>query len=254
MNWQSVSNNWVLMPPRPIALIHFLGGAFVATAPQATYRRLLECLARQGYAVVATPFINTLDHAAIAGQVLQSFDGALRQLHATSNLKPYLPIYGLGHSMGCKLHLLIGSSFAVERAGNMLISFNNFSARRAIPLVEQLTFAAPLEFTPTPLETNYLVETRYRVRRNLLVQFSKDEIDQTPLLASLLQKRHPEMIAVQKLTGNHLTPLGQDIDWQPGTAFTPLDALGQWMRQTVYRELEQLEKSLLHWLDPLSSF
>lgn len=254
MNWQAVSGNWVLLPPRPVAVIHFLGGAFVATAPQTTYRRMLEYLASRGYAIFATPFINTLDHTAIAQTVFRNFERALIQLQDNSQIKPYLPIYGLGHSMGCKLHLLIGSLFPVERAGNMLISFNNFSASRAIPLVEQLTLAIPLEFTPTPEETNRLIEQQYRVRRNLLVQFSKDDIDQTPLLAKLLRERFPSMISVQQLPGTHLTPLGQDLDWQPGAVFTPFDAVGQWMRQTLYRELYQLEKRLLQWLDPLSAF
>ncbi|MGJ3253883.1 MAG: DUF1350 family protein, partial [Elainellaceae cyanobacterium] len=33
MDWQEISGNWVLIPPRPTAIVHFLGGAFVATAP-----------------------------------------------------------------------------------------------------------------------------------------------------------------------------------------------------------------------------
>jgi hypothetical protein len=253
MTWQEICGNWVLIPPRPIALIHFLGGAFVATAPQTTYCCLLERLAHQGYAIIATPFINTLDHTAIAQAVLQNFDRALEQLHRTSRLKPYLPIYGLGHSMGCKLHLLIGSLFPVKRAGNILVSFNNFSARNAIPLVEQLTFAVALEFTPSPLETNRLIQENYQVRRNLLIQFTKDDIDQTSLLKDLLLKRFPDMISLRKLSGTHLTPLGQDITWKAGLVFTPFDAVGQWVRQEVYRELYQLEQQLLLWLNPCST-
>ena len=59
MDWQEISGNWVLIPSKPIAIVHFLGGAFVATAPQLTYRWLLEALGNQGYVVVATPFVNT---------------------------------------------------------------------------------------------------------------------------------------------------------------------------------------------------
>ncbi|HEY9599727.1 MAG TPA: DUF1350 family protein, partial [Cyanophyceae cyanobacterium] len=70
MDWQEVSSSWVLIPPRPTGIVHFLGGAFVATAPHVTYRSLLEQVARQGYAVIATPFVNTLDHIAIARDVL----------------------------------------------------------------------------------------------------------------------------------------------------------------------------------------
>lgn len=253
MDWQDVSGNWVLVPPRPTAIVHFLGGAFVATAPQVTYRRLLERLAIQGYVIIATPFVNTFDHAAIAQTVLQDFDRTLEVLHTNVLRKRYLPIYGVGHSMGCKLHLLIGSLFPVERSGNILIAFNNFSARDAVPLVEQFSPVFTVEFTPSPLETNQLVAKAYQVRRNLLVKFTNDTIDQTVALTDVLQTRFPGMVVAQTLPGNHLTPLGPDVSWQAGTVFTPFDAIGQWVRQEFYRELHQLERTILRWLDPLAS-
>ena len=253
INWQEISGNWVLVPRHPIAIVHFLGGAFVATAPQLTYRWLLEELAAKGYVVVATPFLNTLDHAAIAQSVLQSFDSVIAQLHTTSVLrKRYLPVYGLGHSMGCKLHLLIGSLSPVERAGNILISFNNYAARDAIPLVQQFTPTLAIEFTPSPLETNDLVRERYNIRRNLLIKFTNDTIDQSAALTQVLQQRFPNMVTAQTLPGTHTTPLGQDVSWQPGATFTPFDAFGQWFKQEVYRDLNQLKRAILLWLNPLS--
>lgn len=253
MDWKEVAGNWVLIPQHPIGIVHFLGGAFVAAAPQLTYRWLLEQLAHKGYAIVATPFVNTLDHAAIARTVLQSFERTLAQLHATAMLrKRYLPIYGLGHSMGCKLHLLIGSLFSVERAGNILISFNNYAARDAIPLVQQFSPTFTVEFTPSPLETTTLVEELYSVRRNLLIKFSNDSIDQSAALTQILQQRFPDMVTAQVLNGTHTTPLGQDVKWQTGSSFTPFDALGQWFKQEVYRDLNQLKRMILLWLNPLS--
>jgi hypothetical protein len=256
MDWQELYGNWILVPERPSAIVHFLGGAFVATAPQLTYRRLLEYLASQGYAIIATPFVNTFDHTEIAKSVLQTCDRALETLQSRI-IRRYLPIYGMGHSMGCKLHLLIGSLFAVERAGNILISFNNYAARDAVPLVEQLTqFLTPqvfsVEFTPSPVETNQIIRDRYAVRRNLLVKFANDTIDQSLPLAELLEQRFPNLISTRRLAGNHLTPLGPDLKWQPGSSFTPFDAIGQWMRQEIYRELSQLEKTILLWLDPFA--
>ncbi|NEQ33318.1 MAG: DUF1350 domain-containing protein [Leptolyngbya sp. SIO4C5] len=115
MDWQAVAGNWILVPPRPKALIHFLGGAFVAAAPHLTYRWLLENLGRQGYAIVATPFVNTFDHKAIAQEVLTTFDQGLHYLQKRVLTQGYLPIYGIGHSMGCKVHLLINSLYEVER-------------------------------------------------------------------------------------------------------------------------------------------
>ncbi|MCU0552672.1 MAG: DUF1350 family protein [Leptolyngbya sp. Prado105] len=255
MDWQEIAGNWVLIPDRPIAIVHFLGGAFVATAPQLTYRRLLEFLGAQGYLVVATPFVNTFDHAEIAKSVLVSFERAMEGVRSKVSVR-YLPIYGMGHSMGCKLHLLVGSLFAVERAGNVLISFNNYAAKDAVPLVEQFSqFLKPqggsVEFTPTPSETTGLIRDRYNVRRNLLIKFADDSIDQSLGLAQLLEESFPGMISTRRLKGTHVTPLGPDVKWQVGGAFTPIDAIAQWMRQEVYRELRQLERVILQWLDPV---
>ncbi len=255
MDWQEISGNWVLIPNRPTGIIHFLGGAFIATAPQVTYRLLLEELARQRYAVIATPFVNTLDHIAIARDVLNRFETTLNRLQVTNVLrKRYLPIYGIGHSMGCKLHLLIGSLFNVERAGNILISYNNYSADRAIPFVEQLNLNPifQVKFTPSPQETNYLITQRYQIQRNLLIKFTDDEIDQSVSLTQALQKRFPNMVALQRIPGNHLTPLGQDVTLNPGAVFTPLDAVGQWVKQEVYRDLNRLQREILRWLNPLA--
>jgi hypothetical protein len=253
MDWKEIKGNWVLMPPNPVGIIHFLGGAFVATAPHLTYRWLLEQLAAKGYVIIATPFVNTLDHIAIAKTVLLNFDRTIERLHDSGALrKLYLPTYGLGHSMGCKLHLLIGSLFPVERAGNILISFNNYAAKDAIPLVEQFNSALTIEFTPSPLETNKIVQEGYNIRRNLLIKFNNDNLDQSAVLTKILKARFPEMVTAHILPGNHTTPLGQDIKWQTGASFTPLDALGQWFRQEVYRDLNQLKRSLLLWLNPLS--
>jgi hypothetical protein len=254
MNWKEIRGSWVVIPTHPIGMIHFLGGAFVATAPHLTYRWLLENLASKGYVIIATPFLNTLDHGAIAKSVLRQFETTQERLRDSGELrKLYLPTYGVGHSMGCKLHLLIGSLYSVERAGNILISFNNFAAQAAIPLVEQLNTTQKVEFTPTPSQTNQLIRERYQVPRNLLIKFSDDQLDQSASLTQILQQRFPKMITIENLPGSHTTPLGQDIKWQPGRSFTPLDALGQWFKQEVYRDLEKLKRTMLLWLNPLAS-
>ncbi|BAZ37415.1 hypothetical protein NIES4101_33360 [Calothrix sp. NIES-4101] len=286
MEWKEISGNWVLIPHhKPSGIIHFLGGAFVATAPQITYRLLLEAIAEKGYIIIATPFINTFDHDAIAKQVLLNFERALVRLEERGILgNGYIPIYGIGHSMGCKLHLLISSHFDVERAGNIFMSFNNFAAREAVPLMEQFNamfaknqFASilannplanrifpnsptnasanpafALEFTPSPAQTNDLIREYYNVRRNLLIKFSNDNIDQSLGLSNILSEKFPEMNTLQVLAGNHITPLGQDVKWQIGQDFNPLDAIGQWVRQEMYRDLNQVKRTILLWLNPLS--
>ncbi|MEB3211129.1 MAG: DUF1350 family protein [Leptolyngbyaceae bacterium] len=273
MDWQEIAGNWVLIPRRPRAIIHFLGGAFIAAAPHVTYRWLLENLAQQGYLVIATSLVNTFDHGAIARQALLSFEQAMECIHDRVG-QGYLPIYGVGHSMGCKIHLLICSLFEEERAGNIFISFNNYPARRSVPLLDQfsqlstvfdgarrslpfleqmtpLVQNTAIEFTPSPEETLELIASSYGIRRNLLIKFMRDDIDQTYSLHDVLFERFPKMTAIQILRGNHLTPVGQDIQWQSGQNFSPLDAVGQFMKQELYRDLKQLRRHILTWLDPV---
>jgi predicted alpha/beta hydrolase len=119
MQWEEIVGSWVYLPRSPRAIIHFLGGAFVATAPQITYKLLLEDLAQQGYGIIATPFFNTFDHYAITDEVYRSFERVLARLPRSIS---GLPIYGVGHSMGCKVHLLLCSMMCSEMAIFLLLS------------------------------------------------------------------------------------------------------------------------------------
>ena len=255
MDWQEISGNWVYIPRQPRAIIHFLGGAFVAAAPHLTYRLLLEDLGKQGYATIATPFINTFDHRSIASEVYNSFEDTLELLQSRRYLPAEsLPVYGVGHSMGCKLHLLIGSIYDVKRSGNILISFNNFSARDAVPLMGQMPQEFNMEFAPNPQETLDLIADYYDVSRNLIIKFRNDTIDQSYTLGQILTKIFPGKVSTQVINGSHITPLGQNLQWQSTPqSFTPFDAIGQWIDREVNRDLYQLKREMLHWLDAVST-
>jgi len=259
MFWQEVSGNWFLVPERPRAIVHFLGGAFVAAAPHLTYRWLLEALYAEGYAVIATPFVNTFDHSAIAQEVLITFQQGLTVLTKQRPELSELPIYGVGHSMGCKVHLLIGAMHSVERLGNIFISFNNYPARRSIPLLEQaleqakqfapdLQLDTRLEFTPSPEETLALIGDKYNTPYNLLLKFRSDTLDQTRPLSDVLVRRFPKKTTVRIIKGSHTTPIAQDVQWQASTSFSPLDAIGQFMKQEFYRDIKGLRSEILYWL------
>ena len=251
MNWQEVFGNWVYLPRQPQAIVHFLGGAFVAAAPQITYRFFLEDLAKQGYAIIATPFVNTFDHRSIASEVYNSFEDTLELLQDRRYLPDRsLPIYGIGHSMGCKLHLTIGCMYDVKRAGNILISFNNFSARDAVPLMGQMPQEFNLEFTPSPQETLDLIIDYYDVPHNLIIKFKNDTIDQSYTLEQTLTKIFPKTVSLQMIDGTHVTPLGQNLQWQlTPQLFTPFDAVGQWIDREVNRDLHQLKREVFRWLE-----
>jgi len=247
MEWKQIEQSWVLTPPQPHGVIHFLGGAFLATAPHISYSRLLEKLAAGGYVVVATPFTNTFDHRQIAIDVHKSFQRVRSKLFLD-----YFPVFGVGHSMGCKVHLLTNSLFPNERAGNIFIAHNNYAANRSIPFFKELSGTIPemssMEFEPSPEATKLLVTENYKVQRNLLIRFFDDNIDEIPELAELLQRKFPNTVKVQALSGNHLTAVGADVNWQAGSNFTPIDALAQWLKQNATKDIQTLELVLLRWL------
>lgn len=132
-DWTEIEGAWVLKPrdSPPKSVVHFIGGIFVGAAPQLTYRLFLERLAEKGVLVIATPYPSGFDHFFIADEVQFKFDRCFRFLQDTVH---DLPTFGIGHSLGSVIHLLIGSRYAVQRTGNILMAFNNKEASLAIPL------------------------------------------------------------------------------------------------------------------------
>ncbi|KAM7468812.1 hypothetical protein LguiB_016374 [Lonicera macranthoides] len=132
-DWSDVEGAWVLKPRNstPWSVVHFVGGIFVGAAPQLTYRLFLERLSEKGVMVIATPYASGFDHFLIADEVQFKLDRCLRFLPETVR---DLPTFGVGHSLGSLVHLLIGSRYAVQRNGNALMAFNNKEASLAIPL------------------------------------------------------------------------------------------------------------------------
>lgn len=248
MKWQSIESNWVLIPTRPKGIVHFLGGAFLAAAPQISYSRLLESLANSGYLIIATPFLNTsFDHHQIAAEVYEQFEAAIDKLALFD-----LPVFGMGHSMGCKIHLILSCIYQPDRLGNIFIAYNNYSAKKSIPFFRELGRSVPelekSEFIPSPDQLNSMIAARYSIKQNLLVKFFDDDIDEIPTLANLLNFKFGNSVKVQSLPGNHLTSMGVEINWQAGKSFSPLDALAQWFKQEATQEIYALEQALLLWM------
>lgn len=75
-----------------------------------------------GEQVIATPFNTGFDHLRTADEAQYKFDSTMRSLGSYAE---DLPVYGVGHSLGTLIHLLISSRYAVQRAGNVFMSFNN---------------------------------------------------------------------------------------------------------------------------------
>lgn len=146
-DWTEIEGAWVLRPKssEPSFVVHFIGGIFVGAAPQVTYRFFLERLADKGALVIATPYASGFDHFFIADEVQFKFDRCLRNLVEPVN---DLPTFGVGHSLGSVIHLLIGSRYAVQRNGNILMAFNNKEASQAVPLFSPVIVPMAQSFGP----------------------------------------------------------------------------------------------------------
>lgn len=244
--WRQQGPIWTLSqagaPERhPAPLIEFIGGSYLAATPQLSYRRLLEALARQGWAIHAWSYVPGFDHQSQANEAWRSFRRLRRSgILGAGELEDTQPVLRLGHSLGCKLHLLAPDGGRGCR-GLAALSFNNFSAERSIPLLaelgQQLNFRS--EFSPSPEETLRQVASIYRQPRNLLVRFNRDGLDQSGRLLAALRQRPEDSSAVLELPGDHLTP---------ASASLRRNLLGDWADDPArQRQIDRLAAQISRW-------
>ena len=227
--WRQRGDLWTVGPAEPKGVVQFLGGSGLGASPQLSYKRLLEAISRRGWLVQCWSYLPSFDHQLLAVQAWQSFRA---QRHSG------LPVLRLGHSMGCKLHLLAPDQGRGCR-GEALLSFNNFSADRSIPLLGELAprLGVRSEFSPGPEETLRLIGSQEHRRQRLLIRFRQDQLDQSrPLLRQL--QAMGEQVELLELSGDHLTPASAGLRQQW------LGGLGDEQRQ---RQLDQLAHSIERW-------
>ncbi|MFM7465695.1 MAG: DUF1350 family protein [Cyanobium sp.] len=190
-------------PDRSFGLVEFIGGSYLAATPQISYRRLLEALAARGWQVRAWSYVPGFDHQSQANEAWRAF----RQAREQAPLEGGTSVLRLGHSLGCKLHLLAPDN-GRTCSGLVALSFNNFSAERSVPLLAEFAqqFGFRTEFSPSPSETLRQVSSSYRQPRNLLVRFRSDGLDQSRRLFGVLQERPDDATSLLELPGDHLTP------------------------------------------------
>ena len=251
--WQQQGPLWCLAPPTvepfqggaqipPIGVVEFIGGTVLAATPQLSYRRLLEALALRGLLVHAWSYVPGFDHQAQATEAWRCF----RAARNTAGAAALLPVLRLGHSLGCKLHVLAPDGGRGCR-GLAAMSFNNFSADRSIPLLADLAPRLGLrtEFSPSPEETLRLVGLHYRQPRNLLIRFGTDALDQSRRLIGVLQQRPDDASTLLERPGDHLTP---------ASAGLRQNLLGAWADDPArQRQIDRLADQLSGWwLGPAS--
>lgn len=224
---------------RPAAgVVEFIGGSYLATTPHISYLRLLEALAARGWLLRAWSYVPGFDHQSQANEAWRAF----RRAREASPLEG-APVLRLGHSLGCKLHLLAPDN-GRACSGLVALSFNNFSAERSVPLLGELgqQFGFRSEFSPSPTETLRLVGRSYRQPRNLLVRFRSDGLDQSRRLHAVLQERPEDASTLLDLPGDHLTPASAGLRRQ---------FLGDWADDpSRQRQIDRLADTICAWMQP----
>ncbi|MFM8525913.1 MAG: DUF1350 family protein [Cyanobacteriota bacterium] len=213
MEWRQQGELWVLEPEGGArgkgpanGLIEFIGGSYLAATPQLSYRRLLEDLAARGWMIHAWSYVPGFDHQNQANAAWRCFREAREAFQSSGTAALTRPLR-LGHSLGCKLHLLAPDG-GRGCDGLAALAFNNFSAERSVPLLAEL--GQPLgfrtEFSPSPRETLIQVQRSYRQPRTLVVRFQRDSLDQSERLLAALRSRTSDRSELLALPGDHLTP------------------------------------------------
>ena len=197
-------------PSRPIGLIEIIGGSYISIKPEITYKRLIAGLLQRNFAVHSWSYIPNFDHQIQANNAWKQFRMSRKKLEKRVGVIP--TSIRLGHSLGCKLHLLAPDGDK-NCNGLVAISFNNFKADKSIPMLRKMSKKLNLqtEFSPSPTETLNLIKEHYIQTNNLLIKFKNDNLDQNNLLLKLLKERDFDKSHILQLDGNHLTPVSLGI-------------------------------------------
>ena len=134
-SWKLLEDTWCCWPPQPIGMVEVIGGSYLGTTPHISYKLLLEGLIKRNFAVHAWRYVPGLDHQAHANNAWKGFRICRRKLEARIGTQ-YRPIR-IGHSLGCKLHLLAPDLGRNSKAF-IGLSFNNFKADESIPMLSKV--------------------------------------------------------------------------------------------------------------------
>ena len=197
-----LNNTNCYWPSNPKKIIEFIGGSYLATRPDIAYKRFIEYLLKKNYAVHAYRYIPQFDHQQISFKAWKDFKSCKKVL--LKRIGKELNTVRVGHSLGCKLHL-ISPDGGRNCEKFISISFNNFSANNSIPLLKNISkkFEFRSEFSPSPNKTLEIINNTYIQNKNLLIKFDADKLDQTESLLSTLKHRENDKSKGLLMKGNH---------------------------------------------------
>ena len=213
-------------PSNPKKIVEFIGGSYLATRPDFAYKRFIENLLKKNYAVHAYRYIPQFDHQEISSNAWKDFKNCKK--HLFKRISKELKTIRVGHSLGCKLHL-ISPDGGRNCEKFISISFNNFSANNSIPLLKNISKSLDFksEFSPSPKRTLKIINNTYIQNKNLLIKFDSDKLDQTEDLLSALKLRKNDESKGLLMKGNHTLI---------ASAGLREDLLGEWADDNLKRK------------------
>ncbi len=243
-NWRLVQRTWCLWPARPKALIEVIGGSYLSGSPQISYKRLLEGLYNKNLAIHAWTYLPRFDHQSQANEAWKEFRACKNRLE--NRIGGQVKSIRIGHSLGCKLHLLAPDG-GRNASSFIAISFNNFAANKSIPLFSEFKSknSRYKDFHPNPIETHRLIREYYIQPSNLLIRFKEDRIDETSKLLDSLRNRNREDKSYKvEMNGDHLSPASFGLRQ---------NLLGEWANDKSKRkQIKNLIETINNWTSSLS--
>ena len=236
---------YLLEPPNsnPSCVICFLGGAGLGQFPQVAYNEFLVRVSdKLDAAVITAPYQVGLDHFSLSKQSGERIRKAIIycQDDPARQYSENLPTYCLAHSLGAKLATIYIAATGQEYDGVGFLAFNNFGFSQTISMAkqfaeqlqiqqgrspyrpsgrqdelldtifsfaEQAIGAIGLDFSPSQVDTDRLIELRYneeKQKKTRLFVFDDDTLDSSRIFVEDCRGSGP---TVQGLPGNHLTPV-----------------------------------------------
>eukprot|EP00929_Paragymnodinium_shiwhaense_P119692 TRINITY_DN91588_c0_g1_i1.p1 TRINITY_DN91588_c0_g1~~TRINITY_DN91588_c0_g1_i1.p1 ORF type:complete len:474 (+),score=103.74 TRINITY_DN91588_c0_g1_i1:107-1423(+) len=241
--WEKVGDCELLVPSGqfPWGVVFFLGGAVLGQYPKVCYDRLLRPLAdRTGCCVLAVPYEVSTDHKELASKAQEQFSEALEiaaEKYGWDAAR--MPKFGLGHSLGSKLHVIrhCSEETAAKKEKLALMAFNNFSiadslslAKEALqafqggptggvagagmdavfsflePMARRAAANAGIEFKPGPDEMEGIMQEAYSAPSTQMIIFNDDRLDCAEDLIDATAERSTP-VSRKVLQGDHLTPV-----------------------------------------------
>ena len=231
----NISCQW---PSRPVGLIEIIGGSYISIKPEVTYKRLISGFLQRNFAVHSWSYVPNFDHQLQSNQAWKQFRKSQKVLERRVGLIP--KSIRLGHSLGCKLHLLAPDG-GRNCDGLVAISFNNFKADKSIPMLRKMSqkLNFQTEFSPSPTETFNLIGEHYEQINNLLIRFKDDNLDQNNLLLKSLKSRDSDKSEIIQLDGNHLTPVSLGLREKIMKS--------NFQRSSKYEKIDQIVAQITNW-------